>query len=137
MSDRPNEPQAATTPPASEGTPQPGRNRPHWDLEDTHPDKVEELIKGLRTVVDPEIGLDIITLGLVRNVRLDADKNEAVVTMILTTPFCPYGPALLEMARQKAEQLLGVPTAIEMGTEVWDMSMVEDGELLKKWGLWW
>ncbi len=137
MSDRPNEPQAATPPPASESTPQPGHNRPHWDLEDTHPDKVEELVKGLRTVVDPEIGLDIITLGLVRNVRLDADKNEAVVTMILTTPFCPYGPALLEMARQKAEQLLGVPTAIEMGTEVWDMSMVEDGELLKKWGLWW
>ncbi|NPA31132.1 MAG: DUF59 domain-containing protein [Chloroflexi bacterium] len=139
MSDRPNEnePQTTATPQDEAAQPQPGSNRPRWDIEETHPDKVEELIKGFRTVVDPEIGLDIITLGLVRNVRIDPEKNEALVTMILTTPFCPYGPALLEMARQKAEQVLGMPTAIEMGTEVWDMSMVEDGELLKKWGLWW
>ncbi|NPA06344.1 MAG: DUF59 domain-containing protein [Chloroflexi bacterium] len=123
-------------PNASEQAQQPTPNRPTWDIERTHPDKVEELRKGLRTVVDPEIGLDIITLGLVRNVRIDDDKNEAVLTMILTTPFCPYGPALLEYARQKAEQILGMPTAVEMGTEVWDMSMVEDGELLKRWGLW-
>ncbi len=125
----------------STGTPTPpspetiGTNRPRWDIEDTHPELVEEIKKALRTVVDPELGVDIIALGLVRNVQITDD--EAKITMILTTPFCPYGPALLEMARQKVEMVVKKPTTLEIGNEVWDMSMLEDGDILKQWGLWW
>ena len=112
-----------------------GTNRPRWEIEDTHPELVEDIRKALRTVLDPELGVDIIALGLVRNVKITQD--EAQITMILTTPFCPYGPALLEMARQKVEMVVKKPTTLEMGNEVWDMSMLEDGEILKQWGLWW
>ena len=129
-------PGAASPGPASPPSPETiGTNRPRWEIEDTHPELVEDIKKALRTVMDPELGVDIIALGLVRNVQITED--EAKITMILTTPFCPYGPALLEMARQKVEMVVKKPTTLEIGNEVWDMSMLEDGEILKQWGLWW
>jgi metal-sulfur cluster biosynthetic enzyme len=79
----------------------------------------------MRQVVDPEIGLNIIQLGLVRDLAID--DGLATVTMIMTTPFCPYAPALLEMSRQKAEEGLGIPAKVALGMEMWDFSMMEDG----------
>ncbi len=96
-----------------------------WQADSTHPELMDALREGLKEVVDPEIGLNIIELGLVRDVVIEDDK--AVVTMILTTPFCPYGPALLDVSRQKAEKALMRPTTIEMGMEMWDFSMMEEG----------
>ena len=84
-----------------------------------------------REVVDPEIGLNIIQLGLIRDVTIADDS--ALVKMILTTPFCPYGPAMLETTRQKAEAALNMPTHIDLGMDVWDFSMMEEG--LGDWGL--
>lgn len=96
-----------------------------WKIDNTHPDKAEQLRAAFKEVVDPELGLSVVELGLIRDVVLNGMVIE--ITMILTTPFCPYGPALLEMARQKAEDSLKLPTTIEMGIEMWDFSMMEDG----------
>ncbi|MCU0488828.1 MAG: iron-sulfur cluster assembly protein [Anaerolineales bacterium] len=96
-----------------------------WQIEETHPELVENIKEKLREVVDPEIGLNIIELGLVRDVKVQ--EQSAEVVMILTTPFCPYGPAMLEVTRQKAEEVLERPTAIDMGMEMWDFSMMEEG----------
>lgn len=104
-----------------------------WLIESTHPELVEPLRESLRQVVDPEIGLNIIELGLIREVEVEEDQ--AKVTMILTTPFCPYGPALLEMARVKAEEALQRPTTIEMGMQMWDLSFMEEGAGAD-WGMW-
>ena len=60
----------------------------------------------MREVVDPEIGLNIIELGLIRQVEFNESDSNADITMIMTTPFCPYAPALLEMARSKVEETL-------------------------------
>jgi metal-sulfur cluster biosynthetic enzyme len=103
-----------------------------WQIESTHPEIVDHVRDTLRQVVDPEIGLNIIELGLVRDVVLQ--DNQATVKMILTTPFCPYGPAMLEMSRAKAEEALKVPTTIEMGMEMWDLSYMEEGAGAE-WGL--
>jgi metal-sulfur cluster biosynthetic enzyme len=105
-----------------------------WEIESTHANLVEPLDEALREVIDPEIGLNILELGLVRNVMLDEDENKGHVTMIMTTPFCPYAPALLEMTRSKAESVLGHPTTIEMGVELWDVSYMEEG-VGGDWGL--
>lgn len=99
----------------------------NWEVASTHPDLVESIENSLRQVVDPEIGLNVIELGLVRNVALDEANNKVKVTMIMTTPFCPYAPALLEMTRQKAAEALGRETTIEMGTEMWDLTYMEEG----------
>lgn len=108
------------------------KNRPIWQLDSTNPELVEPVTDALREIVDPEIGLNIIQLGLIRDIRFEDDS--AVISMILTTPFCPYGPAMLETTRQKAEEVLKVPTHIDLGMDMWDFSMMEEG-LAGDWGL--
>ena len=107
-------------------------NLPEWDIENTHPDLIPALEDGLGDIIDPELGLSIIQLGLVRNIEVKEDH--AVVTMILTTPFCPYGPSIMESARKKVEAILKMPTKINYGRETWDPTMMEDG-LEDDWGL--
>jgi metal-sulfur cluster biosynthetic enzyme len=103
-----------------------------WEIDSTHPIKAEEIRQTLRQVLDPELGLNIIELGLVREISLNDSRLE--LKMILTTPFCPYGPALLESARAKAEQVAGVPATIELGMDMWEPSMMEDSTAAE-WGL--
>ena len=105
---------------------------PTWDIENTHPDLVPALEEGLSEITDPELGLDIIQLGLVRNVSME--ENHALVTMILTTPFCPYGPSMMENTRKKAETILNIETQITYGSESWDPTMMEEG-IADDWGL--
>jgi metal-sulfur cluster biosynthetic enzyme len=113
-------------------TGQPGTNRPTWSAEETHPELAERLRQALKAVVDPEIGFDIIQLGLIRNVTVD--DGTVILRMILTTPFCPYGPAMIETTRQKAEEALEMPAYIDFGMDVWDFSMMEEG-LGADWGI--
>ncbi len=66
----------------------------------------------LRTVYDPEAGLNLVDLGLVY--RIDADDDGAVaVTMTFTTEACPAGPFLVEAAE----------TALRAVPEVTDVSI--------------
>ena len=111
---------------------QPGVNRPDWKAENDHPELSANLKKGLEGVVDPEIDLNVIDLGLIREVIIEPDK--AIIEMILTTPYCPYGPAMIEMVREKAEQVLNRPVSMQLGMEVWDPSMMAEG-LADDWGL--
>lgn len=92
----------------------------------------EGLREALREVVDPEIGMNIIELGLIRDIEIHEDR--AHMTMIMTTPFCPYAPQLLEQTRRSAQNYLRRPATIEMGLEMWDPSMMEEGAA-DDWGL--
>lgn len=103
-----------------------------WDIHATHPELVQPLREKLAEVVDPEIGLNIIQLGLIRKVSINEAKAD--IFMILTTPFCPYGPAMLESTRQKALEGLNMDVNIELGMEPWDFSLMEDPNAID-WGL--
>ena len=103
-----------------------------WEIDSLDPKAGESVREALRQVVDPEIGLNVIELGLIREVR--KNEGEVQVRMILTTPFCPYGPALLEMARSKVEEAAGLPARIELGMDMWDPSLMEEGAGAA-WGL--
>ena len=95
--------------------------------------KTEEgLREALRVVIDPEIGMHVIELGLLR--RAEVEPDHAHIVMIMTTPFCPYAPQLLESSRRVAQEYFEVPTTIEMGLEMWDPSMMEEGAA-DDWGL--
>lgn len=102
-------------------------------MTDTTTLKTEDgLREALRVVIDPEIGMNVIELGLVRDIDIEPERGH--VTMIMTTPFCPYAPQLLEKTRQVSQEYLSRPTTIEMGLEMWDPSMMEDGAA-DDWGL--
>ncbi|MBI3175947.1 MAG: DUF59 domain-containing protein [Chloroflexi bacterium] len=103
-----------------------------WNIHSTHPNLVPVVREKLAEVVDPEIGMNIIQLGLIRDVVIENDI--ARLKMILTTPFCPYGPAMIEMTKAKAVEGLNMPVTIEMGMEMWDFSMMEDPSALD-WGM--
>ena len=87
--------------------------------------KEEEIREALRDVIDPEIGLNVVELGLIR--KIEASDEQTLVTMILTTPFCPYGPAMVEQVRQAAVDVAGGEVTVDIGTELWDPSMMEEG----------
>ena len=81
--------------------------------------------------MDPELGLNVLELGLVRNVAII--NGEAKMVMIMTTPFCPYAPALLETTRHQAEIGLMLPTSVELSYEPWDPSMMDENARID-WG---
>jgi len=64
----------------------------------------EEVIEILKTVVDPEIFIDIWTLGLIYDIEIQ-DKN-LNLRMTFTSPACPAGPELMEEVRQKTVEML-------------------------------
>jgi metal-sulfur cluster biosynthetic enzyme len=90
-------------------------------------EKDELLIESLRSVVDPEIGLNIVELGLIRNVEVNEQEETADITMILTTPFCPYGPAIIDQVRAVGNTIMNGGVSVQIGTEMWDPSMMEEG----------
>ena len=103
-----------------------------WDIHDTHPDLVEPLREGLSKVIDPEIGMSVLELGLIRKISIVEGITK--IHMILTTPFCPYAPVIMEATRTAAQESLSQPATVDMGTEAWDFSMMEDPAALD-WGM--
>jgi metal-sulfur cluster biosynthetic enzyme len=89
------------------------------------PDSVREALRG---VLDPELHLDVVSLGLIRDINLDRSPVE--VKMLLTTPFCPYGPWLVQQVKETAEKASGQETKVEVLPEQWHPEMMEDPTLL-------
>jgi metal-sulfur cluster biosynthetic enzyme len=66
--------------------------------------------KALRGVKDPELGLNIVDIGLVYDIAV-SEAADVKVKMTLTSPGCPSGPEILEDARLVVEQVEGVNSA--------------------------
>jgi metal-sulfur cluster biosynthetic enzyme len=54
----------------------------------------DQIIEKLKTVKDPELGIDIYTLGLVYDIRVSDEGID--ITMTLTSPYCPFANELVE-----------------------------------------
>ena len=66
----------------------------------------EQIVEAIKKVVDPELGIDIYTLGLIYKITPDSEKQ--IITMTLTSPMCPYGPQVISDVKQKVGALPGV-----------------------------
>ncbi|MGA9859808.1 MAG: metal-sulfur cluster assembly factor [Solirubrobacteraceae bacterium] len=67
---------------------------------------VDEVTDALRDVIDPELGLDFVELGLIYNVEVD--EGRVLVTYTLTSPGCPIGPQVSEQIEEFVSELDGV-----------------------------
>jgi metal-sulfur cluster biosynthetic enzyme len=76
------------------------------------------VLDALRSVVDPEIGMNVVELALIRQVILGDDETE--IRMILTTPFCPYAGSMIQQVKEAAEEAEGHPVKVTLLAERWD-----------------
>jgi metal-sulfur cluster biosynthetic enzyme len=67
---------------------------------------VEEVTEALTNVIDPELGLDFVELGLVYEVEVD--EPDVHITFTLTSPGCPIGPQVSEQMKEFVGELDGV-----------------------------
>jgi metal-sulfur cluster biosynthetic enzyme len=67
---------------------------------------VEDVTEALRDVIDPELGLDFVELGLIYEVEVDGGSVN--VTFTLTSPGCPIGPQVSEQIEEFVGELGGV-----------------------------
>jgi metal-sulfur cluster biosynthetic enzyme len=67
---------------------------------------VEEVQEVLRDVIDPELGLDFVELGLIYDIQVQ--DGTVKVTYSLTTPACPIGPQVSEQIEEYVSELDGV-----------------------------
>lgn len=82
-------------------------------------ERQEKILNALQAVLDPEIGISVIDLDLIREIRFD-DPGEAEVRMVLTTPFCPYGPMLINQIQSVSEQAAEMPVKVTVLPDKWD-----------------
>lgn len=57
----------------------------------------------LQNVIDPEIGISVVDLGLIYQVDFDEEKKKVFVTMTLTTQFCPMGESITGAVKRALE----------------------------------
>ncbi|WP_435626483.1 metal-sulfur cluster assembly factor [Candidatus Ferrigenium straubiae] len=77
----------------------------------------EEVLFALRSVIDPEVGMNIVDLGLIYGVEISDEKLHVDLTM--TTPACPMGEMILDNARHALEAVVPVDVEIELNL-VWN-----------------
>lgn len=82
----------------------------------------EAVLEKLKTVNDPEIGMNIVALGLVYEVAVDGGRVKVIMT--LTSPMCPLGDILTNNVREAVKSLDGVTeTEVQITFEPpWDTS---------------
>ena len=82
----------------------------------------------LETVMDPEINLSVIDLGLIREIEFGEGKTH--IKMMLTTPFCPYAPQLMADVKQATMSVVPQECEVEILPDPWSPDMMPDPGLL-------
>ena len=101
------------------------------NIKTNNSEKLELALTNLYHVMDPEIDLNIIDLGLVYEIYFDEKSNNIMVEMTLTTQFCPMGESIIESTAQAMKQSfpeheIHVNLAFE---PPWNQSMISEAGL--------
>ncbi len=96
------------------------------------------ILEALRPVVDPDLRLSIVDMGLVRGIEIDPDTGDVTVEMTLTSPMCPLAPQIMEEARNA---VLGVPGVHHCEIDLvwdppWDPRVDATDEVKAELGIW-
>jgi metal-sulfur cluster biosynthetic enzyme len=96
------------------------------------------VMEALKEVMDPELHLGIVDLGLVYGVDVEEGGKHVEVRMSLTSPGCPYGPQMVNDVRFAVSNLPGVETADVrvVWDPPWDPRKMASDEIKDKLGIW-
>ena len=85
------------------------------------------ILENLQSVKDPELGLNLVEMGLIRKVLVDEDRNVTVI-MIFTSKFCPFNVYLRKAVQQTIENkfVVNSVSVVIDESEHWDISMMTE-----------
>lgn len=87
-----------------------------------------EVLSALKNVDDPEIGMNIVDLGLIYGVDFDDERGQVHVDLTLTSPGCPLGPEIIREIKRELrslDEVLGVDVDL-VWSPLWHPSMMSD-----------
>jgi metal-sulfur cluster biosynthetic enzyme len=96
-------------------------------MHETDDADIAPILEALRSVMDPELGVNVVDLGLVYSVQ-QYDDGDVYVTMTVTTPTCPIGSFLEQQVRWAVMSIPGVG-AVEVDvvhTPPWSPALMSD-----------
>jgi metal-sulfur cluster biosynthetic enzyme len=87
-----------------------------------------EALEALYRVEDPELGMNIVDLGLVYGLVLDDEAQEVRIDLTLTSPGCPFGPELIRAIKRELEALdPGMAVDVDLVWKpLWNPSMMSE-----------
>jgi metal-sulfur cluster biosynthetic enzyme len=106
----------AETPAAAATADAPASDAPAFDPERRATELA--ILDALRAVVDPEIGMNVVELALIKQILLGPDSTE--IKMILTTPFCPYAGSMIAQVKEQVESVVEHEVKVTLLAERWD-----------------
>jgi metal-sulfur cluster biosynthetic enzyme len=98
----------------------------------------EGVLDSLRTVIDPELNINIVDLGLVRGITIEDDTRKVDIDLTLTSPMCPLGPEIMAATKGAAERVDGVEGAeVQLvWSPLWDPKVDASEDAKAELGIW-
>jgi len=96
------------------------------------------VLDGLRPVIDPELNLSIVDLGLIRGITVDDESGHVDIELTLTSPMCPLGPEIMAATKNAAQKVDGV-TGAEVSlvwSPMWDPRVDASEDARAELGIW-
>jgi len=88
----------------------------------------KEILEALKNVDDPEVGMNIVDMGLIYGVDWEEEKGQVHIDMTLTSPGCPLGPEIIRDIKRELralEDIQGVDVDL-VWNPLWHPSMMSD-----------
>ena len=98
-----------------------------------------DIMRALKAVYDPELGISIVDLGLVYGIRTEEESGKVTVDMTLTTPACPLGPMIRTQAHAVLTSNFDAIREVDMNlvwTPRWDPRTMASEEAKAELGIW-
>lgn len=97
----------------------------------------KQLLQKLHGIIDPELNVNIVELGLVRKITCSKADKVNTVTIILTTPFCPYIKGIVADIKKESKKISphSKATVVVDTRTRWKPSMMSPSALEKVWGI--
>jgi metal-sulfur cluster biosynthetic enzyme len=88
----------------------------------------DEIMQALKNVEDPEIGMNIVDLGLIYGVNWDEEGGDVQIDLTLTSPGCPLGPEIIRDIKRQLRAFRDVYTVdVDLVWQpLWHPSMMSD-----------